>query len=286
MLFLQIKNFDKFQYYRHRNPPWIRLYTELLDDKEFHELPDASRALAPFLWLLGAKADQPGVLVYDVDVLAFKLRRSREWMERALEPLINAGFVIVSERDASGMLVSCKQDATSESETEREAKGDASNALARSPKRRRSGGVVDESFIAELEADVAFSPIRPHLRMIVKAAEEWAKERRRNFTRAFVRNWLVREMRDIRTLPGHTVPVRVIGSCSYRDKKPGERFLTPCGQPLYEPKDGEAWPSDGVLRYCEQHYRHVAAKKKPTKQEQPKDDDQEEGRAATAAASS
>lgn len=289
MRFLQIKNFHKFQHYQHRNPPWIRVYTDLLDDKDFHDLPDASRALAPFLWLLGSKAEQAGVLRYDVEELAFKLRRSRQWTQCALDPLIQAGFLIVSERDASGMLVACQHQGTSESDTNREQTDDAHQAPAPSPKRKRSSSVVDESFIAELEADVAFAPIRPQLRLIIKAAEEWAKERRRQFTRAFVRKWLVREMQHVRTLPERSLPVGAIGACSYREKKPGERFLTPCGKPLYEPREGEVWPSDGVLRYCEQHYRHVMATKRGADQQQPnheqrKPDDQEKSRGAAATA--
>jgi hypothetical protein len=32
------KNFEQFQHYKDRNPPWIKLWTRLLDDYEFNEL--------------------------------------------------------------------------------------------------------------------------------------------------------------------------------------------------------------------------------------------------------
>lgn len=41
--YLSIKNFEKFQHYKHRNPPWIRLHVELLDDADFLKLPDATK---------------------------------------------------------------------------------------------------------------------------------------------------------------------------------------------------------------------------------------------------
>jgi DNA-binding NarL/FixJ family response regulator len=30
-----VKNFERFQHYKDRSPPWIKLYNELLDDYEF-----------------------------------------------------------------------------------------------------------------------------------------------------------------------------------------------------------------------------------------------------------
>lgn len=41
--FLSIKNFEKYQHYKHRNPPWIKLHLELLDDVDFLRMPDASK---------------------------------------------------------------------------------------------------------------------------------------------------------------------------------------------------------------------------------------------------
>lgn len=41
--FLSIKNFEKYQHYKHRNPPWIKLHLEILDDAAFLRMPDASK---------------------------------------------------------------------------------------------------------------------------------------------------------------------------------------------------------------------------------------------------
>ncbi len=52
---LSIKNFDKFQHYKHRNPPWIKLHLELLDDADFLRLPDATKWQYVGLLLLASR---------------------------------------------------------------------------------------------------------------------------------------------------------------------------------------------------------------------------------------
>lgn len=40
---LSVKNFEKYQHYKNRLPPWIKLHLEILDDPSFLRLPDASK---------------------------------------------------------------------------------------------------------------------------------------------------------------------------------------------------------------------------------------------------
>lgn len=55
--FFKVKNYDKFQHYRDRTPPWIKLYNELLDDYDFGCLPDASKMHLVAIWLLASRSD-------------------------------------------------------------------------------------------------------------------------------------------------------------------------------------------------------------------------------------
>ena len=41
--FLKVKNFERYQHYKHRNPPWIKLHLDILDDSDFLAMPDASK---------------------------------------------------------------------------------------------------------------------------------------------------------------------------------------------------------------------------------------------------
>jgi len=109
------KNWTKFQHYKDRNPPWIKLHRDLLIDKTFMRLPTASKALAPLLWLLASESID-GIFDADFDQLEFRLRFTEKELTSGLKPLIEHGFFI----DASTMLSASLQDAIPETETETE----------------------------------------------------------------------------------------------------------------------------------------------------------------------
>jgi hypothetical protein len=117
---LKIKpsNWQEFQHYNKRRPPWIKLHHKLLDSYDFHSLPAGSRALAPMLWLI-ASEHMDGVIDADPSKLSFRLRTSASEIEEALSPLIGKGFFDVVQFD-SVVLAECKQSATPETETETE----------------------------------------------------------------------------------------------------------------------------------------------------------------------
>lgn len=100
----RVKNWTDFQHYKKRSPPWIRLYRKLLDDRVFMDLPDASRALAPCMWLLASESDD-GSVPADLEDLAWRLRKSVGWLTKALKPLVDGGFL----EDASNVLAECLQ---------------------------------------------------------------------------------------------------------------------------------------------------------------------------------
>lgn len=111
---LKVKNFERFQHYKDRNPPWIKLYNDLLDDYAFGCLPDASKWLAVGLWLLASRYEN-------------KIPADPTWIGRRLnttEPvdldvLLSAGFIELYH-DASGPLAECSVSAMPETEGERE----------------------------------------------------------------------------------------------------------------------------------------------------------------------
>jgi hypothetical protein len=116
---LTAKNWGEFQHYKDRAPPWIKLHKKLLDDRTFQRLPDASRALAPMLWLLASESDD-GTFDGSTEELAFRLRQTDRWVDAALKPLILAGFFVVVQ-SASAPLAEGLRDACLETEAEREA---------------------------------------------------------------------------------------------------------------------------------------------------------------------
>ena len=103
---LTIKNWNTFQHYKDRNPPWIKLHRAVLDDYAFAALPDAQKAHLVLLWLFAA-SQAAGSIPNDAAFLSRKLGTT-EAID--LENLVNAGFLIL-EQDASNVLAERKQDA-------------------------------------------------------------------------------------------------------------------------------------------------------------------------------
>ena len=114
------KNWTKFQHYKDRCPPWIKLHRDILNDRAFANLPIASKALAPLLWLLASES-KDGSFDAASDELAFRLHIASKDIEAGLKPLIERGFFV----DASTMLAPCLQPAIPEREGEREAEVEA-----------------------------------------------------------------------------------------------------------------------------------------------------------------
>jgi hypothetical protein len=129
----RVKNWKEFQHYQNRKPPWIKLHRGLLDDYDWHRLPDASKALAPMLWLLASESEE-GLISLSAEEIAFRLRTTEQKVDAALKPLISAGFLSV-EQVASNALATRYQDACSEREGETEEKKEReSRASARKTK--------------------------------------------------------------------------------------------------------------------------------------------------------
>jgi hypothetical protein len=130
------KNWDKFQHYKDRCPPWIKLHRDLLNDRIFASLPIASKAIAPLLWLLASES-KDGIFDAAIEELAFRLHIASKDIEAGLKPLIDKGFFL----DASTMLAPCLQVAIPERETERE--GETEKETKKALKSAPPDGVSD-----------------------------------------------------------------------------------------------------------------------------------------------
>lgn len=111
------KNWSKFQHYRDRCPPWIKLHKDLLNDRSFIMLPTASKALAPMMWLLASES-KTGEFDASPEELGFRLRMSDKEITTGVKALIDSGFFL----DANTMLAPRLQDASAEGEGEGEGK--------------------------------------------------------------------------------------------------------------------------------------------------------------------
>lgn len=90
--FLTVKNWEKFQHYAKRNPPWIKLHRAILDDYAFCSLPDVVKGHLMLLWVYASQND--GQIPNDIAFLEKKL--SCQGLD--LSMLIQAGFLVSPDR--------------------------------------------------------------------------------------------------------------------------------------------------------------------------------------------
>ena len=112
-----VANFEKFQHYRDRAPPWIKLYNELLDDYAFGQLPDASKVHLVLIWLLASRSNN--CLPFDPKWIAKRIGATEKV---DLTRLLSSGFIQAHDGEP---LASCLQTARPERETETETEAEA-----------------------------------------------------------------------------------------------------------------------------------------------------------------
>ena len=120
MEYLKIKNWEEYQHYKDRNPPWIKLHVRILKDRQFISLAGASRGLLMQLWILAS--EHGGEIPYDLDEIQFQLRDYTITMDQ-LNVLIDKGFLKNCKQglaDASTMQAGAVPETETETETETE----------------------------------------------------------------------------------------------------------------------------------------------------------------------
>ena len=97
---MKIKNWTKFQHFKDRRPPWVKLYRDILDDLEWHELDPLAAKVLVMLWLIASEDDGR---IPDNKTLAFRLRltevKTKEivsklshWLEQDDINMISTGY--------------------------------------------------------------------------------------------------------------------------------------------------------------------------------------------------
>lgn len=134
MEYIRIRNWDKFQHYKKRNAPWLKLATSILDDYEFACLPDISKLHLLLLLPIASRTHN-------------RIPLNPDWLQKKmsvtdvpdLEPLFSIRFIELA--DASNPLAECKQVAMPEERRgeEKEIQTEAQRRLIQEA-RRLAGG--------------------------------------------------------------------------------------------------------------------------------------------------
>lgn len=102
----KVKNWERFQHYRDRNPPWIKLHFALLSSSDWVTLDDASRVLAIACMLVASRNE--GQIDGSASGLAFLKRVAYLNRAPSLKPLIDCGFLESASANASNTLADAR----------------------------------------------------------------------------------------------------------------------------------------------------------------------------------
>jgi hypothetical protein len=107
----KIKNWEKFQHFKDRKPPWVKLYRDLLDDIEWHELDPTCAKVLVMLWLI---ASEDSGHIPETKKLAFCLSMSETETKRIISKLSHW-----LEQDDIDLISESHQDDAPETEAEK-----------------------------------------------------------------------------------------------------------------------------------------------------------------------
>jgi len=127
---IKVKDWNKFQHFKDRKPPWIKLYRDILDDLEWHELdPVAAKALVA-IWLIASEND--GELP-EVKKLAFRLRVTEK---QAISIVLQLDHWLI--QDDINLISDCYQSDSLEIEIEKETYRKETETKKETEKRERT----------------------------------------------------------------------------------------------------------------------------------------------------
>jgi hypothetical protein len=142
---LRVKNWSRYQHYKDRCPPWIKLATDTFQNYEFSRLSDASKLLAICIWTLAARS-KDGEVPDDFEYIKNQGCLGSLIKQEHLKELIKQGFVEL----CSETLADCKQTACSEGEgegeTERETEERREDLSPRPSERSTGTPIADLTF--------------------------------------------------------------------------------------------------------------------------------------------
>jgi len=111
---LKVRNWDKFQpTMKDRNVIWIKLYRQILEDYEWHNLSSDSKATLIEILLLSSENN--GQLP-EVHKIAFRLRKTEDFIQKQINLLSHW------LQDDNNLITTCEQDVTLEKSREEKSK--------------------------------------------------------------------------------------------------------------------------------------------------------------------
>lgn len=187
---MKIKDWKKFQHFKDRRPPWIKLYRDLLDDDEYYSLSPGAAKTLMLLWLL-ASEDETGVgMLPSVKKVAFRLRMQEKLVISHISELqhflIQDDIKTISERYQVGL---------SETETKVELETKTETEVIAVQVMKPSPPTSDEDWMNSLRNKEAYQGV--DLDRELGKCKTWCETNRKLFSRRRFVNWINRAERPI-----------------------------------------------------------------------------------------
>lgn len=96
--YFRVKNWESFQHYKDRNPPWIKLHREILSSRTWVMLDDDKKALAVACMLLAACNDNKVPLDPEYVMRVAYLKKKPD-----LQPLVDTDFIEIIEENKNAL---------------------------------------------------------------------------------------------------------------------------------------------------------------------------------------
>ena len=178
---MRVKGWDKFQHFKDRRPPWIKLYRDILDDIEWHVLDGDSAKNLVMIWLLASEGKN-GELP-PVKELAFRLRVSESRVKSIVSKLENwleqDDSEMVSERYQDDIkMIPLARSRETETETEKnntmsgKPDGDELNNKKTTKKNGFKPQAIEIINFLNEKADRSYRPVQTNLELIISRLEE------------------------------------------------------------------------------------------------------------------
>ena len=116
--YLRVKNYERYQHYKDRRPPWVKFYIELLDDYALNRQKPTTRLLAVLFLLLAATHDNR--IPNDSEWIAEKAHMKSRDVAESVETLVSIGFLTLAGRNHSASKAIAKRSKSARPETETE----------------------------------------------------------------------------------------------------------------------------------------------------------------------
>jgi len=119
---MKVKNWSKLQHFKDRTPPWIKLYKNILDQRDINLISDCSFRVLIGLWLLASEDSEMEGNLPSIEDIAFRLRIEKVKLNKSLTELapflIQNDITVISE---VYQLDSLETETETETETDRPA---------------------------------------------------------------------------------------------------------------------------------------------------------------------